>query len=95
MKKAEVKLGEILFILSMAAPMVVALCFGVWPLFFMFLAFNVIFGIVEVLYVKFTGKTISQHFWTFSKANRLKAIVMLVCMGVMWASLIAHLASKM
>ena len=95
MKKAEVKIGEILFIISMAAPMVVAGIFGIWPLFFMFLAFNIIFGIAEVLCVKFTGKTISQWFWSFSKVNKLKAIVMLVCMGIMWVMLIIHLASKM
>lgn len=95
MRKAEVKFKELLFIISMALPMVVALGFGIWPLFFMFLAFNVIFGIAEVLYVKFTGKTISQHFWDFSKVNKIKAIVMLVVMGIMWAMLILHLASKM
>ena len=94
MRKAEVKIGELLFIISMALPMIVAGIFGIWPLFFMFLAFNIIFGIAEILYVKFTGKTISQWFWDYSKINKIKAIVMLVCMMLMWVALILHLSSK-
>lgn len=86
---------EILFILSMFIPTVLMGVFGAWPLFWVFLIFSLIFGTVEIVYVRTTGKTVSQHFWAFSKTNRVKAIVVLGSMLLMWLALIFHLGYKM
>ena len=37
---------------------------------------------MEIFYVVTTGKTISQHFWKFSKKNKGKAIAVLVAMAL-------------
>jgi MFS family permease len=93
--KAKVKTGEIIFMLFMLAPTVLMGVFKVWPLFWVFMIFNVIFGIVEFTLNATKGYTVSQHFWAFSKKNKGKAIAILGSMAAMWAALIFHLAEKM
>ena len=86
---------DILFIIAMLAPMVVAFIFKIYPLAWVLTIFNVIFGIVEVISKKVTGSTVSQYFWKFSKGNKVKAIVMLATMALMWIALLLHLSSKL
>jgi hypothetical protein len=93
--KGLVSIIEILFITAILIPMIVMGILGMWPLFFVFLAFNIIFGITELLYVKYTGLTISQHFWNFAQKSRWKAIVVLASMIIMWIALILHLGLRM
>lgn len=85
---------DILFVIIMLAPMVAAGAFKIWPLFWVLLIFNCIFGVIEVVSKKMTGKTVSQYFWEFSKQHKIKAIIMLVSMGLMWTALLIHLGGK-
>jgi hypothetical protein len=84
-------LGELLFILAMFLPMLLMGILGMWPLFWVFLAFNIFFGLTEWFYTVKTGMTVSQHFWAYSKKHKWKAIAILVAMLGMWVALIAHL----
>ena len=86
---------EILFILAMLIPTVLMAILQMWPLFWVFCIFDVIFGGIEIFYKIKTGQTISQHFWEYSKQHKGKAIAILVSMAVMWIALIIHLGSKM
>ena len=86
---------DILFVLAMLAPMVVSAIFNLWPLFSVFLVFNIIFGGIEIASKRFTGSTVSQSFWKFSKGNKVKAWIMLGVMALMWGSLLVHLGSKL
>lgn len=86
---------EVLFILSMFIPTVMMGVFKIWPLFWVFVTFDVIFGLTEFLYVRNTGKTVSQHFWTYSKENKAKAIAILASMAIMWGALLYHLGYKL
>ena len=95
MNSGNVSVKELLFIMTMFLPMVLVGIFGMWPLFFVFLIFNISFGVLEFLYAKNTGKTVSQHFWAYSKAHKIKAILILVSMLAMWIALIYHLGMKM
>jgi len=83
---------DILFIIAMVLPMILAGVFKMWALFIVFVTFNAIFGVTEVLMKKFTGKTVSQNFWEFKKNNPVRATIILVSMGLMWTALILHLA---
>ena len=86
---------EILFVLAMFIPTVLMGVFKVWPLFTVFVIFDVLFGLTEWYYVAKTKKSVSQHFWVWSKDNKGKAIAILSSMLVMWLALIFHLGSKM
>ena len=86
---------DVLFILAMLAPLIVSGIFKLWPLFSVFLVFNIIFGGIEIASKRFTGSTVSQSFWKFSKINKVKAWIMLIVMGGMWLSLLIHLGSKL
>ena len=83
---------DILFVLVMLLPMILAGIFKMWALFIVFVTFNAIFGVTEVLMKKFTGKTVSQNFWEFKKNNPGKALAILISMALMWTALILHLA---
>lgn len=63
---------------------------GQWWLFSVFLVFGVIFGIIEVIAVKKTGDTVSQHFWTLKREDKKKALVIIGGMIIAWALLIIH-----
>ena len=45
-------------------------------------------------YSKTTGKTISKHFWEFSKKNKGKAIAILISILVMMVALVWHFGYK-
>lgn len=89
------KTREILFIGAMIIPTVLMGVFGFWPLFWVFVIFDVIFGLTEWHYVRTTGKTISQHFWMESLQHKTQAIIILIAMALMWIALIYHLGYKM
>lgn len=98
MKSAKTSALEILFIVAMFIPNILAGVFKIWPMFWMFTAFNVCFGLAELFYVKTTGMTVSQHFWKKSKdskKDKVQAIILLVSMAIMWTALIVHLGYKM
>ena len=80
-----------IFIILMVLPMILAGVFGVWPLFWVFLVFNLIFGVIEIISKTKTGKTVSQTFWKFHVEHKIKALVILASMILMWAALIIHL----
>ena len=86
---------ELLFILSMLIPMLLMAIFGAWPIFWVFLAFFVCFGAIEGYYAIKMKKTVSQYFWDFSKKHKVKAIIILISMAVMWISLLLHLGMKL
>jgi len=86
---------EILFIFFMFIPTILMGAFKVWPLFWVFCIFDVIFGLVELYYVKTTKKSVSKHFWKFSEENKGKAIIILVSMFLMWVTLLLHLGWKL
>ena len=86
---------EILFILCMFLPTVLLGFLKIWPLFWVFCIFDGIFGGVEIYYKVKTGKTVSQHFWAYSKQHKTKAIFALSSMLIMWVALIIHLGYKM
>lgn len=93
--RGTISLGELLFIVSMVIPTILMGVFRIWPLFWAFLAFDLVFGAMEIFYTVKTGQTISQHFWDFARQNKGKAIAILISMAVMWAALIYHLGYKM
>jgi ABC-type bacteriocin/lantibiotic exporter with double-glycine peptidase domain len=95
MRKAKTSIFEILFIVAMFIPTLLMAVFHVWPLFWVFLAFSIIFGAIELWYARTTDQTVSQHFWDWSKKHKGKAIAVLTAMAVMWGFLIWHLGSKM
>jgi len=86
---------EVLFIIAMFIPTVLMALLRMWPLFFVFAIFDIIFGMTEIVYKVKTGQTVSQHFWEYSKKNKLKAISILASMAIMWSALIWHLGYKM
>ena len=65
-----------------------------WWLWF-WLSVILLVGAFEGVSVWRTGKTISQTFWRFSKANRTAAIAVLVAWTLGWLGLMWHLAVKM
>jgi hypothetical protein len=71
--------------------MILAGLFRVWPLFWVFVTFNVIFGAIEIISKAKTGSTVSQTFWKFYKEHIIKSIIILVAMLAMWLALLAHL----
>jgi len=81
----------ILFVAIMILPMILAGVFGVWPLFWVFVTFNCIFGAIELISKKVTGSSVSQYFWKFSAKNKGKALIIIGSMIAMWAALILHL----
>ena len=89
-------LAEILFIVALIGGMLVpSALVGQWWLFSVFCVFFVIFGIIEGIAVWKTKKTVSQHFWAYSKEHKLGAILVLAGMSIAWIALILHLACKM
>jgi hypothetical protein len=90
------KLPEFLFVIALIGGMLVpSAVVGQWWLFSVFLVFFIIFGIIEGVAVWKSKKTVSQHFWEYSKKNKVGAILVLTGMSVAWIALIWHLACKM
>jgi len=83
-------MSEILFIILLAGGMLIpSAIFKQWWLFSVFIVFFVIFGLIEWLAVKKTGKTVSQHFWALE--GKKGKIIIIVGMVVAWAALLIHL----
>jgi len=84
-------MGEILFIVALAGGFLVPTAlFKQWRLFFVFLVFFVIFGLMEWLSVAQTGQTISQHFWNLDSVNPVAGWVIVGGMGIGFLSLLIH-----
>lgn len=86
---------NVLFIIVMLLPTILSGVFKFWPLFWVFVTFDIIFGIEEFLWDKKTGKTVSQHFWKRSLKEKVKAIAILISWMVMCGALAWHLGYKM
>lgn len=90
------KWKEILFVLVLVGGLLIpAFLAQQWWLFATFGMFFCVFGFVEWLAVKVSGKTVSQHFWAFSLINKKMAWAVLGCMLLAWLALLWHLAAKM
>lgn len=90
------KIREIIFVVLLAGGLLVpAALIGQWWLFATFMTFFVCFGLIEFLADKFSGKTVSQNFWEYSKEHKLGAWIVLGCMLIAWLSLLWHLAAKL
>lgn len=63
---------------------------GQWWLFTVFLVFGVVFGLVELVAIKRSGKTVSQHFWILKRESKRKALVIIGGMIFAWILLIIH-----
>ena len=61
-----------------------------WWLFAVFLVFGVIFGIIEVVSVKVSGKSVSQHVWALKRKNPKSVYIITATMLIAWLLLIAH-----
>lgn len=84
-------MGEILFVIALAGGFLVPTAlFGQWWLFGVFALFFVCFGIVELLAVKFTKKTVSQMFWELKRKNQTAAWIIVGGMGIGWVALLLH-----
>ena len=85
------KIGEILFIAALAGGFLIPTAlFKHWWLFATFAVFFVCFGVVEALSVHFTGKSISQKFWSLKKTNPKAAWIIIGGMAIGWIALLLH-----
>lgn len=87
MKKFLASLPIIILFLSLIVP---AAIFGQYWLLAVFLIFGLIFGVVEAVANKFSGNTVSQHFWAFRRENKKGAAIIIVFMIIAWGCLIYH-----
>jgi len=71
-----------------------ALFFKQYWLAGVFFAFGLCFGIIEGLSVKFSGLSVSQHFWALRDAHYGSALTVAICMVIAWAFLIGHFMIK-
>lgn len=84
-------IGEIFFVLALVLGMLgTSAWFKQWRLFFVFLIFFIIFGLCEWLSVAQTGKSISQHFWSFDSINPTGGWIVVGGMAIGWAALLIH-----
>lgn len=87
---------ELLFVISLFGSLLIpSAMYGQWYLFGAFAIYGVVFGGWELFAIKKTGKTVSQHFWEFSKNHPNKAWLILAGMAIGWVILIIHLGEKM
>jgi hypothetical protein len=86
---------EILFVLAVAGGMLLPpLLFKQFRLFFVFLVFFLIFGLMEWLSVAQTDMSISQHFWVLNSENPAGAWIVIIGMAIGWLALLYHLISR-
>jgi hypothetical protein len=78
---------EVLFILALLSMPIAAFIAGQVWLGLVFVIFYAIFGIIEVVAKKKTGKTVSQHFWTLTGWKKWMVIGAMI-LG--WSALILH-----
>ena len=84
-------LPELLFVIALVGGFLIPTAiFRQWRLFFVFVAFFAVFGLLEALSMVQTGQTISQHFWAFDTANPIGGWVVVGGMGLGWVFLLAH-----
>lgn len=83
--------NEILFVLALISGFLLPTAiFKQWRLFTVFAVFFIIFGLLEWLSVVQTGKTISQHFWSFDNINPVGGWVIVIGMFLGWITLLLH-----
>jgi hypothetical protein len=88
-------LSQALFVICMLGGLLVpSALFGQWWLFASFFIFGVIFGVLEIIAKIKSGKTVSQHFWEWSRTHKSKAWILLACMLIAWLALLVHLGDK-
>lgn len=61
-----------------------------WWLFSVFMVFGLIFGAIEVISIKVSGLSVSQHFWELKSKDPRGALTIIIGMIVAWASLLYH-----
>lgn len=66
---------------------------GLWWWFWLFICIAVLVGIYELVAKIRKGKTISQMFREWRKANELKGRIVLIFLAIGWAAFLFHLAS--
>ena len=67
-----------------------SIIFRQWWLCAVFTVFGLCFGVIEAIANKFTGKTVSQHFWALKDKNKKAALIIVSCMVIAWGLLIFH-----
>jgi len=87
MKKFLSALPIVILFLSLIVP---AAVFRQWWLMIVFLVFGICFGVVEVVALKVSGKTVSQHFWALKDKNKSAAYTIVGFMILAWSMLILH-----
>jgi len=89
-------MGEIIFVVLLAGGLLIPSAIaGQWWLFAVFMVFFVCFGLVEWLAVAKTKRSVSQHFWEYSKQHKTGAWIVLGGMLIAWLALLWHLAAKL
>jgi hypothetical protein len=84
-------MGEIIFcVLLVGGFLIPTALYRQWRLFWVFMAFFIVFGIMEALSVIQTGQTISQHYWALDSINPIAGWVIVGGMGLGWAALLWH-----
>jgi hypothetical protein len=59
-----------------------------------FVIFGLVFGFVEFLAKTYTGQTVSQQVWALIVSNSVKGYILIGCMALGWACLLAHLSIR-
>ena len=77
----------VIFILALLSMPIVAFALGQVWLGAVFVVFYLCFGVIEVLAIQKTGKSVSQKVWQLPMGKR---IVLITAMVVGWSALILH-----
>jgi len=90
---------EILFVVLLAGGMIgsgvyVGLKTKKWYFLGVFVIFFLCFGLMEWWSVAQTGESISQTIWGLGETNPVGFWIMLGALGIAWASLLWHFATK-
>lgn len=96
-------MADIIFIAAFLILLIIPpLVFKLWAWVITMICFGILLGIIELVSKVQTGKTISNHFWTWAKKNnpdgtlpnKWKAWTILTCWQIAWWLLMVHLAWK-
>lgn len=90
-------------ILKSTLSLIIFLIIAIAPWFFLnfniigylFLSFAISLGVFEIFQLKKEGKTISESFWVFSKQNKSKARILLICSTFGWLMIMLHLGVEL
>ena len=92
-------MGEILFVISLIAFLILPFMFltGKGRIFWLvtMATIGTTVGVSEIVSKISTGKTISNHFWTWSLIHPGTAWLVLGLLALGWGSLLLHLAWKL